>query len=173
MYNFFPDNFNLFGFLLNMIDHSLNLYDLLHLNYFLHYCRHLYDFRHLLGDINDFFNDCGNFDDLVDYLFNWDNLLLNLDLDYWNFQRNMHNLLNLLELLHLNDLLNLFGNRNHNRNFNSSFDDFFSDFFHFHYLGYRSKYSQYVIHVDDTCDLCCNHSQNTFINLQCKTCLSL
>jgi hypothetical protein len=163
--NLFTDDLNLLWLLLDMVDNSLHFDDFLNLDDLLDNSLYFDDFRYLLSDINDLFDDCWHLNDLMNDLLNGDNFFHDLSLYHRNLQWYVYDLLNLDVFLYFDNLLNLLRYRDHHGYFHPSLYYFLNNLFNLNDFWDGPEHSQDVVDIDNPCDLCGYHSQDSLIDL--------
>lgn len=165
----FLDDLNFLDFRNGMVNDFLDNNRLLNFNNLLLNDFNFYDLGNFNNSFDYLLNDSGNFNDLFSVLRYFYNLLDDVINSLDDFNGNMDNLLDFLNLDNFNWSLDNLLNRNHLRNLNDSVHDLFNNFFDFDDLGDHSEDFQDVININNSHDLSVNHSNNSLIDVQDKS----
>lgn len=160
------DYLDLFGYLLDVVEDSLDLDYFLDLDDLLDERRDLDDLDDLLRDVDDPLDDGRDLNDFLDDLLHLDYFLNNLGLDGRDLQRDVNELLYLDYLIDLDYLLNFLDDWDHDGHLDPPLHYLLHDPLNLDDLGHRSEHFQYVIHVHHAHDLGRYHPQDSFVHLQ-------
>lgn len=129
-------------------------------------------FWNLLDNFHDPFDDLRNFNHFFDNPFDWDNLLNDVGHNSWNFQGNIHYLLDLSDSFDFDNLFDDFLHWDDLWDLNDSINDFLHNLLHFDYLWNNSKDFQDVININDSHNLLVDHANYSFVDFEDSTCFS-
>lgn len=148
--------------------------DILSVNYsFFNNFLDFYDFSHFLLERNNHLSFSRYF---YDFLFNGRHLDEFFDDIVYNFNNLdwlVDDLLDFDVLWHLNNLLNVLFDGDHLRYFNNPLNYFLNNSFHFYYSLFHSEHFKDIVYADNIKNLLINHTNNSLVNLQDSSILSL
>ena len=166
----FPHNLYFYEFLLEMIDHSIDLDNFFNFNDFLDLSVHILYFWYFLHNFDDFLNNYRHFNNFLNDIFNRDYFFNLINIHFWNFKLHIYNLFYFLYHLLFNNLFNDFFNYFNFGNLHNFLYNLFYYFLNFDNLRNASEYLQDIINFNNSHDFLSDHSDHSFINVQDTIC---